>query len=98
MKIIRSAIAGTLESSDIQVTVEPYDKGKVLIDLDSVVEKQFGDQIRALIREEVEKAGVKSCRIVAVDKGALDFAIRARLQSALYQGAELSGRVAWEGM
>lgn len=98
MKIIRSAVAGTLESSDIQIRIEPGKKGKINIHLESVVEKQFGSQIRELIRDELDKLGVSACEVIAVDKGALDFAISARLQSAAYLGAGIDRNIAWEGM
>ena len=43
MDIKKSAIAGTLESSDAQVTVEPGN-GKIDFSLDSTVIHQFGNQ------------------------------------------------------
>ncbi|MCG8484207.1 MAG: citrate lyase acyl carrier protein [Clostridia bacterium] len=98
MRIIKSSIAGTLESSDIQIRIEPGQKGKINIRLQSVVEKQFGNQIRELIREELTKLGVSQCEVTAIDKGALDFAIVARLQSAAYLGAGIDKNIAWEGM
>ena len=44
------AIAGTLESSDCMVTVEPGE-GKIDLDLDSAVIRQYGKQIRKVILE-----------------------------------------------
>ena len=41
MEIKKPAVAGTLESSDCMVTVEPGD-GKVDLELSSVVIRQFG--------------------------------------------------------
>ena len=41
MDIKKSAVAGTLESSDCMVTVEPG-RGQVDLDLDSVVIRQYG--------------------------------------------------------
>ena len=48
MNITRPAIAGTLESSDAQVTVEPGE-GTIDLTIDSVVIHQFGNQIRKVI-------------------------------------------------
>ena len=50
MEIKKAAVAGTLESSDCMVTVEPG-QGKVDLDLDSAVMRQYGRQIRKVIHE-----------------------------------------------
>ena len=43
MKIKACASAGTMESSDAYVEIKPCDNG-IRIDLESVVEKQFGEK------------------------------------------------------
>ena len=50
MEILKPAMAGTLESSDAQVMVEPAAKGIELI-LESSVINQYGKQIRKTILE-----------------------------------------------
>lgn len=45
MEIQKTAIAGTLESSDAQITVEPAENG-IELTLDSSVMNQYGRQIR----------------------------------------------------
>ena len=45
MEIKHGAVAGTLESSDIMVTVLPSPDG-IQIDLTSSVEQYYGDSIR----------------------------------------------------
>jgi citrate lyase subunit gamma (acyl carrier protein) len=87
MKIIRTGIAGTLESSDIMITVEPGDGG-IEIDLQSQVEKQFGKIIRAVITETLGELDVREARIKAVDKGALDCAIKARVKTAVNRACD----------
>ena len=87
MIIEKSAIAGTMESSDIMITLEPGD-GNITISLDSTVEKQFGDEINLTISETLQKLGVQSAKVTAVDKGALDCVIRARVKTAAYRAAE----------
>lgn len=82
MIVQRIARAGTLESSDISVTVLPGKDG-IKINLTSSVEKQFGDSIRAVIREVAEQLGVENAAIDAVDHGALECTIRARVETAL---------------
>lgn len=49
MKIIKNATAGTVESSDIMITVQPIESTENTIELESSVEKQFGNQIRQVI-------------------------------------------------
>lgn len=88
MEITKSAVAGTVESSDIMITLDPHDEQTIEIELDSSVEKQFGDQIRKLIKETLEKLGITSAKVVAVDKGALDCTIQARTITAAHRAAD----------
>ncbi len=82
MEVQKTAIAGTLESSDIMVTVEANNVG-IEVALRSSVEKQYGQHIRKLIQMVLEENKVDHVRITAVDKGALDCTIRARVLTAL---------------
>lgn len=97
MKIVKNAAAGTMESSDILITVEPSDEG-ISIDLTSSVEKQFGRQIRSVIRQVLEQLDVENAAVTAVDKGALDCTIRARMETAIYRAAGKDGQVDWEAL
>jgi citrate lyase subunit gamma (acyl carrier protein) len=83
MKITKVAKAGTLESNDILIMVMPNDSGKVELELESIVMLQFGDVIRKVILHKVEEMGVESITIKAQDKGALDYTIGARLETAI---------------
>jgi citrate lyase subunit gamma (acyl carrier protein) len=94
MEILQNSVAGTLESSDIMINVEPG-SGEIEIDLQSIVEKQFGREIRRAIHETLESMEVKSIRVKAVDKGALDCVIRARVKAAVYR-ASGSGSYDWK--
>lgn len=84
MNIAKTAVAGTMESSDIMITLEPQTAG-VEIELKSIVEKQFGREIRQVINETLAELGVTAAKVTAVDKGALDCAIRARVKTAVYR-------------
>lgn len=97
MKIVKNAAAGTMESSDILITVEPSDEG-ISIDLTSSIEKQFGRQIRSVIRQVLEQLDVENAAVTAVDKGALDCTIRARMETAIYRAAGKDGQVDWEAL
>ena len=52
------------------------------VELQSSVEAQFGRQIRALIADTLESLGIKDAHVDAIDKGALDCTIRARVTAA----------------
>lgn len=90
MKIVKSASAGTIESSDIMVTVEPNNQEGIQIDLQSSVEKQFGDQIRKVLTETIEGLDLDNVNVIAVDQGALDCTVQARTVVAVYRAAEES--------
>ncbi|MBS4538418.1 citrate lyase acyl carrier protein [Clostridium sp. D2Q-11] len=94
MKIVKRALAGTMESSDIQIVVEAGEG--IEIELKSSVEKQFGNQIRKVIRETLEKLGVEDVKVIAIDKGALDCTVQARVAAAAYRGAEIKENYNWE--
>lgn len=91
MKITKSALAGTMESSDIQITVMPAEEEGLTIHLTSIVEVPFGDQIRTVIRETLEASGITSAAVKAVDRGALDCTIRARVTAAVHRATEDDG-------
>ncbi|MBS1483906.1 MAG: citrate lyase acyl carrier protein, partial [Clostridium sp.] len=57
MEILKTAIAGTLESSDAQVTVEPGEQG-IELTIESSVMNQYGRQIKAAVLETLDTLGV----------------------------------------
>ena len=83
--LIRRATAGTLESSDVFVTLEPHESG-LEIEIDSVVKSQFGDRIRQTVEEVLKEQQVQNARVSVVDRGALDCVIRARVETAVLRG------------
>ena len=87
MNIVRSASAGTMESSDVYVEIEPGTNG-LEIQLESVVQGQFGDAIQSVVREVLADCGVETANIRIVDRGALDCVIRARVETAVLRGKE----------
>ncbi|MFB0972129.1 MAG: citrate lyase acyl carrier protein [Neofamilia sp.] len=90
MNIKKVGMAGTLESSDISITIQPKDEIGIEIILQSSLEKQFGKQIRKVIEDTLKVNGVDSALVRAVDKGAIDYVIKARTQTALYRAADIS--------
>ena len=68
------------------VHVEPADR--LEIDVESTVKKQFEHLIRARIAAVLEKCAVTRARVRVSDRGALDYAIEARVETALRRAAE----------
>ena len=95
MEIVKTGIAGTLESSDIMITLEPK-SGGIEIDVQSIVEKQFGEEIRRVIRETLSALGVSGAKVTAVDKGALDCAICARVKTAVFRASDGKTAYNWK--
>lgn len=87
MRIITEAIAGTLESGDLLVKVSPSRDKTLEIHVASEVIKQFGARIRCVVDDTLRKLAVTDGLIVIEDKGALDYAIQARVQVAVLRGA-----------
>ena len=97
MQIEKNAMAGTLESSDALVTVEPGEGG-VELELSSSVMNQYGRQIRATVLETLDRLGVTQGRVTVVDKGALDCTIKARVECAVLRSCGKSDAgVPWGG-
>ncbi|MBC2853159.1 MAG: citrate lyase acyl carrier protein [Cetobacterium sp.] len=85
MTINKPAKCGTLESNDIFIMLTPSENG-ISIELESVVEKQFGNHIKMVIEEKLKEMGITSVLVKAQDKGALDYTIRARIEGAVKRG------------
>jgi len=82
----RTSQSGTVEKSDILVTLEPAEPGTgVSMELSSPLKYEFGDHIRSLVREMLKKYDIQDARVVLKDKGALDFAIQARVETAIFR-------------
>ena len=96
MEIKKVAIAGTMESSDVQVTVEPK-LGQLDITIESSVMNQYGRQIKATVQETLEKLQVTEGIVTVVDKGALECTIKARVACAIFRSCNQSeSNIPWE--
>ncbi len=85
--IVKKASAGTMESSDAYVEIEPSSAG-LQLQLESVVEQQFGDSIRRMVQDVLHDCGVENAKVRIVDRGALDCVIRSRVETAVQRGKE----------
>lgn len=98
MNIVRPAIAGTLESSDAQVTLEPAQG--LSIDIQSSVLAQYGRQIRACAEETLRRLEIADARVSIVDKGSLECTLKARIECAAFRaaGEDADARYPWGGI
>ncbi|NLM44403.1 MAG: citrate lyase acyl carrier protein [Clostridiales bacterium] len=94
MILKKPAVAGTLESSDVQIMVEPCE-GKIEIIIQSSVLNQYGKQIKATIEDVLKRMDVTEAKVTVIDKGALDCTLRARLECAIFRSSEISGEYPW---
>ena len=86
MKITKKVQAGTMQSSDLMVLLEPA--GTLTVTIESTVLKQFGELIRAKVDQVLQRHGVEAGEVRITDRGALDYAIEARLETALLRAKE----------
>ncbi|MES9969610.1 MAG: citrate lyase acyl carrier protein [Candidatus Thiodiazotropha sp.] len=85
LRIRSKAQAGTMQSSDLMVTVEPH--ARLEIEIESTVQKQFEHLIRDCVVAVLRRINLHSGRIMISDRGALDYAIEARVEVAVRRGA-----------
>lgn len=96
MDIKKNAMAGTLESSDAQVTVEPATG--LTLNIESSVLNQYGRQIKATVQETLDRLQVKNAKVTVVDKGALDCTLKARVECAVFRSGDASSAgIPWGG-
>ena len=83
MEIKFKAQAGSFESSDVLVMVEPSDKKGRNIELSSTVMIQYGEGILEEINAELDRLNVTDIDIIINDKGALIPTLHARIETAV---------------
>ncbi|MDD3179228.1 MAG: citrate lyase acyl carrier protein [Opitutaceae bacterium] len=78
---MKKSQAGTSQSSDLMVVVEPANELRV--EVESTVKRQYGHLIKAVVEKTLADSGVTAGIIRVNDRGALDYAIKARVETAL---------------
>ena len=86
MEIIKEAMAGSLESSDCLIMVKP--SAKLEIEVESVVQKRYGEQIKAAIIETLKEMEITAGYYRIQDKGAVEYCLRARVATVTRRGCE----------
>lgn len=79
----RKGTAGREKPQDCIVTVDLERKSGIEIQLNSKMEKMFGDAIQKAIREALSEMNVKAANVKVDDFGSLDFVIKARTKTAV---------------
>lgn len=87
MELITVGTAGTLESGDIFIEVDKNDNEGRVIFVKSSVEERYGKQIYKAIVDTLDRFAVDNVTVNAIDKGALDCTIYARMTTALHRAA-----------
>ena len=90
MKINQPAVAGTLESGDVMIRIAPLDTQDIDLQINSSVEKQFGDAIRTTILDVLARYNVRGVQLNVDDKGALDCIIVCTMTASLGRGCIFS--------
>ena len=79
---VKTAVAGTLESSDVMVSYSPSDSDLEIV-VESIVVKQRGRLIRSVLEEITSNRGISKGVLTVQDRGALECTLRARVETAL---------------
>ena len=95
MIVKQPAVAGTLESSDIQVSIFPNPGMGLDIQLQSNAKAQFGDSIIETVKAVLAEFEITDAVVSLVDKGAFDWVIRSRMQAACCRATET--KFNWKG-
>ena len=84
------AQAGTFESSDVIVLIEPLpDKAGRKIEISSSVMQQFGESFTKIVIDLLDQFEMTDIHLIAKDKGALEPTIKARLETAIKRSPDL---------
>ncbi len=80
---MKIGIAGSLESNDCLVTIKESDAFSIKVQ--SIVDVFYHDQIVDLIKTVLEDVNIINVDVTVIDKGALNYTIKARLLTALHR-------------
>ena len=78
----KAVTCGTDKKGDLQVTLELAGSGRE-IEIHSKFEKKYGNAIREDILAMLDTYAIKDVKVQADDLGALDFTVKARVETAI---------------
>ena len=84
--LLKTASAGTLESSDCLVTASPAEKLK--LEYKGANSEIFAERTMQLVESIVKNHGLNGAGISIQDQGALEITIKARLETALMRAVK----------
>lgn len=87
MERICKGAAGTTRSGDIYIELVGAAQGGVRLELTSAAAEPLKPYVRRVILETLSDLGITHALVRAVDRGALDSTIRARVTVAASRGA-----------
>lgn len=91
-EVFRDSEAGTPEKCDVHVQLlRARDGSGIELDIQSRVFSLFGDQIRVSVLDEIKARHLTDIKMIIRDQGALDYAIRARVQAAIERSTREAG-------
>ncbi len=80
---MKIGIAGSLESNDVLITIK--ESNQLTIKVTSIVDAFYHDQIVSVIEQTLKDLNQEHLEVECIDKGALDYTIKARLLTALHR-------------
>jgi len=94
MVILKIGSAGTLESCDASVTVEPRgnqgvgeEKNAIDLVVESATDRRFASRVREAALAALAELGVENAKVLVRDRSALDCTVRARVLTACLRAA-----------
>lgn len=98
LTIKKQAVAGTLESADVQLMIDENPGKGLEIELKSSVYDQYGRQILDVVEKTLKNLGITEAKVMVTDQGALDCTIIARTVAAVHRASDATKRIDWEGI
>ncbi len=86
MEMKKIATCGTLDSSDVLVTVRPSEEE--IINITSPVGSRFEKEIRSVVQKVLDETDTHHVSVTLQDSGALNCVIEARVLTALERGSK----------
>lgn len=80
---MKIGICGSVESNDCMITVHENETNGNVIEINSIVDDFFHDQIEKIIKDTLKEMNQNKLYVKCDDKGALDYTIKSRLITAI---------------
>lgn len=83
---------GSEDKGDLLVTLEICRSGMRVLEINSKVKRLYGEAIRNSVLEILDAYAIESANVLICDQGALDFAVRARMITAVKRALQKEGK------